>query len=144
MGQVFKAIKQSDRYDSIGKFASGLCALHCAICALAPGVFALLGADLLLDHEAEWAFIIIAVIFALAASITGWMTHRSFKVVSFFLLGVFGLIASRFLEEAGGHELGAAVGISAGLCLLFAHLKNSSAAANSKDDCCDHSALETN
>ena len=44
---------QQIQLDGLGKFASGLCAVHCALCAFLPGLFALIGLEILVGHEAE-------------------------------------------------------------------------------------------
>lgn len=127
----------NQKWDSFGKFASGICALHCAVCAFTPSLFAVLGMDLLLDHEAEWAFTIIAIIFASGALVAGWLQHKTPLIAGLFTLGIAGLLGSRFLEEAGSHEIGTAVGIASGIFLVVSHLKNGSALKACEASCCD-------
>ena len=84
-------IQKDERIDRFGAVASSLCALHCAICALLPTVFAALGLGMLLSQTAEWFFTLVAVSFALGALIFGWRTHRSHVVVGLLGLGIIGI-----------------------------------------------------
>lgn len=136
MGLVFNVLKRRNGWDGLGQFASGACALHCALCALAPSLFTVLGMDLMLDHEAEWAFTILAIVFASGALVAGWMKHRAPRVAGLFILGIGLLLASRFLEEFGGHELGTFVGVVAGILLVVSHWKNSVAIRACDAECC--------
>lgn len=110
------------RVDWLGAFASGTCAVHCGLAALVPSALAGLGLGALLGHEAEWGFTIVAVVLAAVALGVGWRKHRSASVGLLFGAGMIGLVSSRFLEEAGGHELGTAVGVLAGLVLVTGHV----------------------
>ena len=93
-----------NKVDKIGIVASSLCAAHCAICALLPAVFAVIGLDLLLSHEAEWALTIFAIGFAVGALALGWRNHRSKLVGSLLALGIVSLITSRVLEMNSSHH----------------------------------------
>ena len=88
----------SERIDRIGVVASSLCATHCALSALLPAVFSALGLGLLLSHEAEWAFTLIAVMVALSSAFFSWRQARSKLVIVCLLLGVAGLLSSRLIE----------------------------------------------
>ena len=94
----------TNQIDKLGKFASGLCALHCGLSAFLPGLFAMVGLEMLMGHEAEWVFTIIAVLFALGAMLIGWQKHRTPLIAGLFAVGIIGLLGSRFLEEMEGHE----------------------------------------
>lgn len=94
----------TNQIDKLGKFASGLCALHCGLSAFLPGLFAIIGLEMLMGHEAEWVFTIIAVIFALGAMVLGFQRHQSPRIAALFAVGIIGLLGSRFLEEMEGHE----------------------------------------
>ena len=48
-----KSTKSAHKLDGLGKFASGLCAVHCALCVFLPGLFALIGPEILVGHEVE-------------------------------------------------------------------------------------------
>lgn len=89
--------------DNVGTFASGICAVHCGLAAFLPGLFTMVGLDMLAGHEAEWGFTIVAIGFALGAMILGWQKHRTPQIVGLFAAGIIGLLASRFLEEMGEH-----------------------------------------
>ena len=123
--------------DSIGKIASGLCAVHCALCALAPSLFTLLGLEVLMHHEAEWTLTICAIIFAVGAAVVGWLEHKNLMITSSFGLGIIFLFMSRFLEESGGHTTGVVIGVVAGLILFLTHLKNSKSIRQCRLVCCD-------
>lgn len=112
--------KPSKSIDGFGIVASSLCALHCALSALLPGIFSALGLAALLGHEAEWGFTIIAIGFALAALLSGWRRHRSARIAVALGLGATGLLAGCLLEEAGGP--GGPVAIGAGLLLVAGHI----------------------
>ena len=90
--------------DRFGAVASSLCAIHCAICALLPAVFAALGVGFLLSHEAEWLLTLIAVLFGGVALNLAWRTHRSRRVAGLLLVGIIGLLASRGLEMGADHD----------------------------------------
>ena len=89
-----------ERVDRFGAVASSLCALHCALCAFLPVIFAVLGLGFLLTHEAEWLLNIIAILFGSWALGLAWRTHRSGRVVGLLLVGILGLLVSRGLEMA--------------------------------------------
>lgn len=110
--------------DRVGMFASSACAIHCALGALVPGALSAMGLTALLSHEAEWALTLAAVGFASAALVLGWRRHRSGAVLGALAIGITGLIAARFAEEAGGHEGGMALALTAGAILMLGHLAN--------------------
>ncbi|MGK0362623.1 MAG: hypothetical protein ACI9U2_004944 [Bradymonadia bacterium] len=91
------------RVDSVGAVASGLCAVHCAVCALLPALFGTLGLGMLLGHKAEWIFTLTAIAFGVGALVLGWRRHRSARVVFVLGLGIVGLLASRGLEVGTAH-----------------------------------------
>ena len=89
--------------DRFGAVASSLCALHCAVCALLPTIFAALGVGFLLTHEAEWFLNIIAILFGAFALRLAGRTHRSRQVMVFLGVGIVGLLIGRGLEMAADH-----------------------------------------
>ncbi len=93
-----------EKLDRFGMFASGLCAVHCVVVALLPGVLSAMGAGALLGHEAEWVFVAVAIAFAGAAFYFGFRRHRSMKVAGLFIAGMLGLLASRAIEMSGEHH----------------------------------------
>ena len=95
--------KSKEWTDRAGSVASTLCTLHCAICGLAPGLLAFFGLGFMLSHKAEWALVLVAVVFGLGALILAWRTHRSLRVTAFLTLGIVGLLFSRGLEMGSGH-----------------------------------------
>ena len=88
----------------MGSIASGLCAVHCALCGLLPLAFTSLGLGVLLGHGAEWVFSITAIALGLIAMIWGWLQHRSTGVAVIFAIGILGLLGSRWLEMSGEHD----------------------------------------
>ncbi len=130
-----------DTADRMGAVASSLCAAHCAIGALLPAAFSVFGASFLLNEEVEWLFTGIAITFAAIALWQGWKRHRSPVVALLLGLGITGMLASRFIEEASGHHhghheahaegehhspfgAGTVVGVLAGALLVAGHIKN--------------------
>ena len=89
--------------DRFGAVASSLCALHCAVCALLPTIFAVLGVGFLLTHEAEWFLNIIAILFGVFSLRLAVRTHRSRQVMVFLCVGIVGLLIGRGLEMAADH-----------------------------------------
>ena len=95
---------ESNKLDRFGGVASGLCAAHCAVCALLPAIFAEIGLEFLGGHTAEWFFTILAISLAAAAFFSFWKRHKSKLVAFFFAVGVLGLLSSRILEAGSGHH----------------------------------------
>lgn len=94
----------NQKVDRFGAVASSLCAAHCAVCALLPAAFSALGLGFLMGHEAEWAFVLLAVALGAGAMVLGWRQHRSTKVAGLLALGIIGLLVSRGLEMSGDHH----------------------------------------
>ncbi len=90
--------------DRFGAIASGLCAIHCALCALAPAAFVALGLGALLTHEAELLLTLVAIVFGLTALVLGWKRHRSTAVLWVMVAGIVALVASRGLEMGSDHH----------------------------------------
>jgi len=90
--------------DRFGATASGLCALHCAICALLPAAFAALGLGVLLSHNVENGLAGMAILFGLTAIRLAWTTHRSPAVTALLACGIVGLIGARSLEMSSSHD----------------------------------------
>ena len=96
-------VKNSQSFvDRFGAVASTACAIHCAICALAPATFAALGVGFLVGHEVEWALTLVAVGFGLLALYYALKSHKDGVVIGLLALGIIGLLAVRGLE--GGHH----------------------------------------
>ena len=89
--------------DRFGAVASSLCALHCAICAILPALFAALGVGFLLTHEAEWLLNLVAIFFGIFALNLARQSHRSPRVMLFLVVGILGLLVGRGLEMAADH-----------------------------------------
>ena len=122
VNSVIEARPLSARVDQAGAVASSLCAIHCAASALLPAALGVLGAGALMGHMAEWIFTAVALSLAVWALWPGGIRSRSPGVIALFVLGIFGLLASRGLEARGGHLFGTVVGVLAGLSLLAGHI----------------------
>lgn len=110
--------------DRIGTIASSVCALHCVLCALAPALLMFLNLDLLVSHEAEWVFTLIAAILAVVAARRGYCSCRSWKLPAILLTGVIVLFIARFAEKL---ELGipeTIITVAGGCILVGGHLNN--------------------
>ncbi|MEE2902875.1 MAG: MerC family mercury resistance protein [Myxococcota bacterium] len=92
----------SQKIDRFGAVASSLCAVHCAAVALLPLAFGALGLSFLAGHTAEWGFTIVAIVFALFALNMSWRKNRSVPVTALLMIGIVGLLASRFIEMSSG------------------------------------------
>ncbi len=153
----------TERWDRVGAFASTMCAVHCAACAVAPAVFGLIGLELLASQQAEWGLTAFAVFFAAGALALGWRRHRSALVAGALALGMAGLIAARGMEASGqhhdhseaavdraslhldeqvpdhgfeGHGVGSTLGLMGGLFLVLGHALNIRACRACKEAGC--------
>ena len=95
---------KGDAADRFGAVASSLCALHCAICAMAPALFGAIGLGVLLSPAVENGLALVAILFAAFAMLIAWRQKRSTLILSLLALGVLGLILSRGLEMGGHHD----------------------------------------
>ena len=116
------------RVDQLGVIASTLCAIHCALTALLPGLFLALGLGSLMGHEAEWALTGVALALACLALVLGWRRHRSIAITAALGLGMAGLLLARWVEEAGVHGLGTGLAVVGGITLVISHVSNIRAA----------------
>lgn len=115
---------QANRIDRAGTVVSAACAVHCGATALAPSLLSALGLGVLLGEEGEWAFTLVAMVLASVGAFLGFRKHRDWAVGAVFAVGLLGLLGSRLLEEAGGHETGTIVGILAASLLITGHVLN--------------------
>ena len=167
--------------DRFGAVASTLCALHCAVCALAPAALGAMGLGVLLSQSAELGLSLIAILFGLGALTFAWRLQRSRRIVGLLAMGIIGLVISRGIEMGGAHDdhhaedehheeeephdeaddhkevsdhedadehghedehadgeimhsIGAAIGVLAGLSLLFGHLLNLRATRRTRNE----------
>ena len=90
--------------DRIGAVASALCAVHCALTALAPALLVALGLGMWMSHELELGLTVVAVLFGLASLRMAWRAHKSPAVLAVLVLGIGGLVGARAQEMAGGHH----------------------------------------
>lgn len=110
--------------DRLGIFASTACAVHCVAVAFLPAALGALGFSALLTHEAEWAFTLVAVGFASVALLSALRGSGSLAVLSLLGVGIIGLFAARFIEEAGAEGVGTVVAFGAGFALVLGHMQN--------------------
>jgi len=104
MNEKLNDQKKGELTDRVGAIASSLCALHCAICALAPFILTGLGLGVLLSHEAEWGLTLGAITFGIGAMYLGWRKHRSAVVMGILAVGIVGLLTARVLEMNSDHH----------------------------------------
>lgn len=110
--------------DGAGTVAGSLCALHCGLSALAPGLWTLLGLGSLMAPIWEWTFLLVALAVALLAARVGWRRHRDRRVLGAFGLAVGLLVSARAIEMAPGLDLGPWMAIAGGVGLAAAHIWN--------------------
>jgi hypothetical protein len=120
--------------DRAGAWASGLCAIHCAAVALAPGLLVALGLGGALSHEFEWATTGAAVLIGVLAGVQGYRSHGSWGILAGFLTMAWAMVAVRFLDHwvAGGgtivgHQvpyLPAIFATMAGIGMVWMHMLN--------------------
>ena len=110
--------------DRLGTIASSVCALHCALCALAPALLTLLGLGVLVSHEAEWGFTSVAALLAIAAAIKGYCPCGSWKAPAMLLTGVIVLFIARFNEALGTGITEVFITVAGGSILVGGHLAN--------------------
>lgn len=93
------------KIDYSGILAGSFCAIHCIIVLLFPGFLATLGLSFLTTGIAEWFSVIVALVIAGTSFLLGFQKHRSRKLVLYFIFGCVALLASRLIEESGGHHI---------------------------------------
>jgi len=95
------------KLDKAGAWASALCAAHCAIVAVAPGLLMAVGLGGLMSHEFEWIITTVAVLIGLLAGVQGYRKHGSGGLLAGFVVMAGALVAARFLEKwiASGGEI---------------------------------------
>lgn len=108
----------------MGAITSTVCALHCALCALAPALLSVLGLSVLISHEAEWIFTILASIIAIAAAIKGYCQCESWKKPMMFVTGILILLIARSTEALGINIPEVYITITGGSILVWGHLSN--------------------
>ena len=108
----------------LGAITSTVCALHCALCALAPALLSVLGLSVLISHEAEWIFTILASIIAIAAAIKGYCQCESWKKPMMFVTGILILLIARSTEALGINIPEVYITITGGSILVWGHLSN--------------------
>ncbi|MCW5937480.1 MAG: MerC domain-containing protein [Fimbriimonadaceae bacterium] len=122
--------------DKLGAFASGLCAVHCALTGLLLGLLPVIGATFLTNPFVEASFISAAVIFGCWAAWRGFRQHKKWGPMALMFIGL-GLVFSSHAvlvlgREATGHAhthshenpvlaIGAVLG---GLTLVAFHIWN--------------------
>lgn len=121
--------------DRLGTVAAASCALHCAVLSLAPTLLTVVGLGRLHDERFEWAFVVSAVGFALAAASLGHRRHGAWAISVPFVLGALALVGARVLEVAGV-EGGLWLALLGGAVLVGAHVSNSIRCRACEDGTC--------
>jgi hypothetical protein len=83
-----------------------------------------LGISFLAHESFEWIFFTLAVVFALAAGLISYRTHRTWWVLAGFGVGVLVLLAGRLGEAFALYEGGAVLAVIGGALLATTHLVN--------------------
>ena len=96
--------KRGRTLDGYGAFASTICALHCAACALLPATLTAIGLGFLIGHETEWLLTVFAVFFASAAFVLSWRSHKNLFIMASLSIGIVGLLSARVLEGGAHHD----------------------------------------
>ncbi len=120
--------------DRLGTFASSACALHCALCAIAPAVLTVSGLGVLVSHEAEWVFTFFAALLAVAAAIKAYCPCGSWKTPAVLLVGVIVLFIARFNEALGSDIPEVFITVAGGTILVAGHLANLRACRQSQKE----------
>jgi len=111
-------------WDKLGGLASATCATHCLAMAAVPSLLPALGLRALTNGWVEWLFVLTALGIAGIAAWRGYRTHRSQRVLTFFVVGA-GLLMLGRLGEATHLFPGATVlSIAGGVTLFWAHISN--------------------
>ena len=116
--------ENSTGLNRLGAITSTVCALHCALCALAPALLSILGLSVLISHAAEWIFTILASILAIAAAIKGYCPCESWKKPMMFVAGILILLIARSTEALGINIPEVYINITGGGILVLGHLSN--------------------
>lgn len=107
--------------DSVGIFASSLCALHCSITPFFITLLPFLGLSFLKNELFENTMIGIALFLGIISLLPSYLKkHHDFKPITLFLFGISIIISSHILFEKLEHII-APIG---GLFIVTAHLLN--------------------
>ncbi len=118
--------ERAARLDEAGALASALCAVHCAVVALAPGLLMAVGLGGLISHEVEWITTAVAILIGLLAGLHGFRKHGSWGLLAGFIAMATALVAVRFLDAwlAGATALPALFAVLAGGGMAWMHVLN--------------------
>lgn len=101
-----------------------LCAVHCTLGSLVPGLVTALGLASLLGETTEWWLNGAAVILGGYAIYLNWRGQSPSWVIIGLGLSISGITLGRYLEHAGHHEAGSVVSIVSSLGLITSHALN--------------------
>lgn len=110
--------------DRFGASAALLCAIHCALWPLAIAAVPALGLSLVADPGFERAFVVFAIVLALATLAYGYRRHRAVNALMFLVPGVLALLFGAFgplPHDTTGHAVVMAIG---GTLIAAAHVLN--------------------
>lgn len=120
--EVFE--QTTDRWDKLGIFLSGLCALHCLVTPLLVLALPVMGEF----FEQEWVHLTMALFVVPVGFFAFWSGYKHHQQLKVFALGILGLVmvggASLMPHEwveFYGHDM---VTILGSLCLITAHVLN--------------------
>lgn len=120
--EVFEV--QTERWDRIGLFLSGLCAIHCVATPLLVLALPVLGNF----FEQEWVHLILALLVVPVGVFAFWSGYKHHQQIKVFALGLVGLLlvggaslVPHEWVEVQGHDM---VTITGSVFLIAAHLLN--------------------
>ena len=109
-------------WDGYGRFASGLCVLHCLTVSFAPSIIENISIVSAYNEVLEWGFFGGAVLFALISASLGLRKHQNYKVLVGFSIGLSVLTLGRVGEALSLFEGGEMLSICGGLFLFISHM----------------------
>jgi hypothetical protein len=124
--------------DSLGAFAAGACAVHCALLPIALAVLPTLGLGLLASAEVEIFYVAFATALALTSLIQGYRRHRVLRALSLAVPGLLAVWAGVLLPPIHENVVAHAVVMTFGGSLIaVAHLINLKLThRHATEDCC--------
>jgi hypothetical protein len=112
--------------DTAGSFVSGACAIHCLISALLVGASGIGALGPLFSSTTETIFLVLAVGSAVLAGMSGFRSHRSWRLVAIMSVGLLLLTTARVLHgfPSVPHVIAPLISILGAVCLVAFHIQN--------------------
>ncbi len=80
--------------------------------------------SIVFGHEFEWLLILVALVFVILAACSGFYIHRSYVIVTLFMICGLGLLLSLVIETTQSSNLGLILSIGSSLGLICIHIIN--------------------